>query len=132
LDTINTAGNSSVNQHYSYTDATITEGDIHYRLKQVDIDGRFDYSQVITLRMANDDKPGFTLFPNPASSSVKININNNRYTASLLIYDINGRLLQRQSVNSNSLVNIDKLKQGIYYFVLQDGANRYTKKLIKQ
>ena len=132
LDTINAAGNSSVNQHYTYTDATTMEGNIQYRLKQVDIDGRFDYSQVITLRIATVDKSGFTLFPNPATSSVKISIKDSRNTTSLLIYDINGRLLQQQSVNNNSLVNIDKLKQGIYYFVLQDGASRYTKKLIKQ
>lgn len=131
LDTIKAAGNSSVNQRYTYTDATTMEGNIQYRLKQVDIDGRFDYSQVITLRMATVDKPGFTLFPNPAVSLVKINLSN-RTTASLLIYDISGRLLQQQFVNNNSLVNIDKLKHGIYYFVLQDGANRYTKKLIKQ
>ncbi|HKZ68156.1 MAG TPA: T9SS type A sorting domain-containing protein, partial [Chitinophagaceae bacterium] len=131
LDTMNAAGNSSVNQHYIYTDAAVIEGNIQYRLKQVDIDGRFDYSQVITFRMATADKPGFSLFPNPATSSVKINTSN-RNTASLLIYDINARLLQQQSVNNNSLISIDKLKQGVYYFVLQDGANRYTKKLIKQ
>ena len=133
LDTINAAGNSSVNQHYSYTDAIPMVSNIHYRLKQVDIDGRFDYSQVVSFRITTVGKPGFTLFPNPATSSVKINMNSNTNATALLIYDITGRLLQQQPVNNNSLlVNIDNLKQGIYYFVLQDGANRYTQKVIKQ
>ena len=56
---------------------------IYYRVKLVDIDGKFKYSNVVALRLSQ--KPGVTVWPNPFHSSITISITTERET----VIDIN-------------------------------------------
>lgn len=70
------AGNgSSVKHHqYDFVDTNPTGGlqeseTIYYRIKQIDYDGNFDYSETRTLGAAHETLHAFTLWPNPNSGS---------------------------------------------------------------
>jgi len=67
------SGNSNSTKHYSFTDNSVTSGKYNYRLKQIDNNGRYNYSNVINAEVT---VPGtFALsqnYPNPFNPSTKI------------------------------------------------------------
>ena len=68
------AGNSVQNLHYSYTHRQPAHGNNYYRLKMIDIDGRFTYSPVAVTsnRFA---AVSVNAFPNPVTNLLQLNIN---------------------------------------------------------
>jgi len=73
----------------------------------------------------------FRLFPNPAKKTVKVlNVPSN---CKLDIYDIVGKLVKSENLNGNTDVDISKLENGTYLFVISsDTYGVQTQKLIKQ
>lgn len=68
------AGNSNVQKQYSYSDANLAAGTYYYRLKQVDTDGSFEYSQVVKSEVVGTPTE-FSLsqnYPNPFNPSTAI------------------------------------------------------------
>ncbi|RPI61316.1 MAG: hypothetical protein EHM44_08880, partial [Ignavibacteriales bacterium] len=69
---INGQGTTTESKSYSFTDKDLTEGKYRYRLKQIDFDGSFEYSTVISVELDLPTK--FTLnqnYPNPFNPSTK-------------------------------------------------------------
>ena len=68
------SGNSNSDKHYSFTDNNLQNGTYYYRLKQLDTDGQFSYSDVVKATI--DYTPNsFALsqnYPNPFNPSTKI------------------------------------------------------------
>jgi len=66
-------GNSNSPKEYSFVDSKLTFGTYFYRLKQIDTDGKFEYSQIIEMDF---DKPlNYELeqnYPNPFNPTTKI------------------------------------------------------------
>jgi hypothetical protein len=63
---VNGNGSTTEVQHYSYTDKNLQEGNYTYRLKQVDLDGSFEYSKVVEVELTTPIE--FELsqnYPNP-------------------------------------------------------------------
>ncbi len=70
---INGAGNSTEPQKYSYTDNDLEAGRYEYRLKQIDFDGNYDYSNVVDVEI--NILNSLTLeqnYPNPFNPSTRI------------------------------------------------------------
>ena len=66
-------GNSNSPKKYSFYDPNTPSGKIQYRLKQIDSDGQFEYSEVIEINVNAPDK--FKLYqnyPNPFNPSTTI------------------------------------------------------------
>lgn len=88
------AGNSASSINYAFSDITETATVDFYRLKMIDIDGRFAYSKVIKLSLATA-APAFTLYPNPASDFVVVNLPDiTTGLSTLQLTDIAGRTIQ--------------------------------------
>jgi hypothetical protein len=74
-------------------------------------------------------------YPNPASDFVIIETGDlNPENVSVSIYDITGKLnhVQKTSVNNKVEINVQGLKQGIYFLKIQTADQRKTMKLIKE
>ena len=69
-------GTSLKTNYYVFTDILINEpafiGEVYYRLKQLDYDGKFAYSpiEILHKNSANLNSESFQLFPNPANDGI--------------------------------------------------------------
>jgi hypothetical protein len=132
---INGNGTTTETHVYSYTDRNVKAGTYSYRLKQVDFDGTFEYSNVIE---ADVQSPAiFSLeqnYPNPFNPSTTINF---RLAAdskvNLKIFNVLGQevatLLNNNFVAGSHTVNFNAsgLNSGVYMYRIEatgiDGTN---------
>ena len=70
LRVIDGAGNSSLVLDYETVDKKPYQGVSYYRLKQTDFDGKFEYSQIIVVKMDNYFDSEINIYPNPAKNQV--------------------------------------------------------------
>ena len=112
----------------------------YYRLKMIDLDGRYVYSGSRVVEFDNGDKtPNLQVFPNPASDKVYFTLVgiDKDSEINIDIYDNTGRLVMNKSltyqVNKNILIDNakERLKAGIYNVIISDNnKNRFFKKLV--
>jgi hypothetical protein len=135
-------GTSNSPKKYSYTDASVSSGTYAYRLKQIDNDGAFKYSQETEVTIAVPTK--FSLgqnYPNPFNPTtiIRYDIPNNLdkvLTVSLRVYDIVGRevatLVNEIKEAGSYEVQFDasKFASGVYFYRLKTGNYTAVKKLV--
>lgn len=129
IKTMAGAGNSHHTIEYSYSDANAPAGTILYRLKQTDLDGRFTYSPVVTVKPV---AKGVHLYPNPVQGQFRAEWPGTAKQGVLLVYDAKGVPVKQQKVMTGQLVNGADLKPGSYYLVIQAGGEQYRATMIKQ
>lgn len=90
---------TNVQQFYSFTDVDSDEPVLYYRLRQVDIDGGFAYSNTIALtNHATKNDFSITIFPNPSDGSFQvIKAHGVKGNLAMYISDLGGRLLYEYS-----------------------------------
>jgi alpha-tubulin suppressor-like RCC1 family protein len=126
---IQSSGNSSTIKNYVFSDANATLEKCYYRLKQVDIDGTFEYSNVISI--SNSMIKTINIFPNPSSNY--INVIGAKNNTILRIYSAEGKLIiQQKIVTPNQKINIAQLKSGLYLCAYFVGNNILNTKFKKQ
>ena len=82
-------------QHYSFTDKDVSPGKYQYKLKQIDYDGTFEYSQIVEVEIPFVNE--FSLsqnYPNPFNPSTTVSVWQSAQSAvivTLKVYDILGR-----------------------------------------
>jgi hypothetical protein len=131
-------GTSTVTNDYMYSDLTAIPGVVYYyRLKQVDLDGNFVYSNIVSASLTGDKGFSLTgLYPNPATSQVSIGVISNVNTsAAVRMTDVLGRdVLVKDwalSVGYNTnLFDVSSLAAGTYVVTIQSGAVKATKHLV--
>ena len=76
LGFVNGVGNTTETQSYTFVDETVTSGSYTYRLKQIDFDGTYSYSNEVEVDMAVSDFHLYQNYPNPfnPSTSVKFSV----------------------------------------------------------
>ncbi len=123
-------GNSNSPKYYSYTDNAIeASGKYLYRLKQIDIDGSFEYSDVVEVNLGTPQV--FELkqnFPNPfnPTTSIQFNLPQDGHVR-LSVFNIVGEEV-RELLNNNIAagyhsVNFDasSLNSGLYLYKIEAG-----------
>lgn len=134
------SGNSSTYKNYSYTDRNVPTGKYFYRLKQVDFDGKFNYSNILSVDI--NGSLTFELnqsFPNPSRGSSTITYSIPVKTQVVLaVYDMQGRVIsvlqngERAAGKYAVTVPANLLKPGVYYYKLEAGDFKSTRKMIIQ
>jgi len=124
--------------NYVFSDKVNEPGTYHYKLKQIDYDGSFYYSEVVEVNIFSPTN--FTLFqnyPNPFNPSTKIKYQiPGKDFVTIKIFDVLGNKIA-------SLVNEEKpagsyevyfngtgLPSGLYFYELQTGRFVETRKMI--
>lgn len=126
--------------NYSFKDnlQNNTSSVIYYRLKMVDIDSKYSYSEIRMVRLAavNDSKIKITTFPNPVTNEVRVSIPTEWQEKQVLyeVYNSNGTLVQR--VNNTKAaqvqqINVSSLNAGTYIVKVSNGSETSTSKIIK-
>jgi hypothetical protein len=133
LGRLKAAGNSSTLKSYTYVDKDITVGDHFYRLKQVDFDGKSEYSTVRLVENNSSDKSkGLLIAPNPASDNIHINIRQSREAQTLNIYTVDGRKVYTKNLTAmenEASVSVAAFQAGTYIAELRttNGNVEYSK-----
>jgi hypothetical protein len=135
------AQGSGASASYSFDDAKPFLNTNHYRLKQVDNDGRATHTNIVTLKGQRPITLQLSgLYPNPATASLNLLFNapaNDKI--SIVITDFAGRVVMRQLAGiiagDNKLsLNIAQLSAGSYMIktVSKGGAETLIDKFVKQ
>ncbi len=131
-------GNSNSTKNYSFTDSPTGGSKFQYRLKKIDIDGKFGYSDIVEVEIALPTK--FELaqnYPNPFNPTTVINYNLNKASnVTLKIYNSLGEeiktLVNKRQLTGKYYVtfNASKLSSGIYFYTIHTDDNASVKKMI--
>jgi hypothetical protein len=124
-------GTTTETKSYTYSDQSINSGTYYYRLKQIDFDGSFDYSDVVEVDVFLPSK--FALeqnFPNPFNPSTSIQFSlpvDAQVTIS--VYNLVGEKVAEVAsgnfaVGSHKVTfNANTLTSGIYFYQLDATGN---------
>lgn len=140
-------GNSNSPKEYNYTDKELFVGGsrFQYRLKQVDNDGSFEYSDEIEVEVVPDQFELSQNYPNPFNPSTKIRFSIPNVIASemkqsvlttLKVYDILGNEIatlvneERPAGSYEITFDASKLSSGTYFYKLQAGDFIHTRKMV--
>lgn len=140
-----TKGNGTVftRSNYTFIDPLDAEAQakasIYYRLKQVDYDGQFEYSNTVILKDQNALQDKLEIHPNPFSKELLISFGSNQIFG-YKIYNLNGKLVQQESFNKEltpgkqtPLISIstESLHTGIYFIELNTQNGFIRSKILK-
>jgi hypothetical protein len=101
-------GTTNTKQTYQFTDSQLSEA--YYRLKQVDFDGKSEYSATIKVGESSLVN-SLSIYPNPASDKVTIRTTG---TGTIEIVNNLGQVLITQPAVGTNEINISKLAMGVY------------------
>ncbi|MEP7374414.1 MAG: ELWxxDGT repeat protein [Chitinophagaceae bacterium] len=127
---------------YTLTDPNLTSLGVpvvYYRLRQVDMDGKFKYSAIVTLSIENKNITSIRLYSNPVKSHINLSITS--YQAVKLqwrVTDNIGRIIKAGTYSISAGINllsedIGFVSSGVYYMQLFNGSDlKQTIKVLKQ
>lgn len=111
---------NNLNNNYSFNDNALIKGTVFYRLKLIDQDGKFTYSNTVIIK--SKTAAIFTVFSNPVKNKlVQLQISNvPKNVYSLAICDLTGKILVQKNINYNgvsvseNLVLSNAFARGLY------------------
>ena len=129
-------GNSNSPKDYSFTDASVLSGTYSYRLKQIDIDGQFEYSKIIEVNLGSPKKYELAQnFPNPfnPNTSIKFTLPETG-NVKLTVYNMLGQeiaiLVNGVKEAGTHIINFnaEEFNSGVYiYRIESNGFNEVRK-----
>jgi hypothetical protein len=114
-------GTTSIPIIYSMKDYEPFQGKNYYRLKQVDFDGKFVYSDIVLVNFRNTTTP--LIFPNPAIRGTTISLDiQNLGAGDIYIMDGTGRLVSRFFNDGywDGKIETSQWSQGLYFLQFSD------------
>lgn len=137
---VDSRGNSTVKQTYTYNDELNTSAKIvYYRLKMVDLDGTFEYSKTIAIRIAGSfSAETFSVYPNPFRGDVKVRISSSEdVKATFRLISFDGKEINIRSINISKGENIivlsdyNNIPSGNYILEVTTAADKFISKIVK-
>lgn len=136
ITTVQGAGNSSQELTYSIVDSNPEDGIQYYRLKQTDFDGKYEYSDLVSVQL---NKAGQTkmlnVYPNPATSAVNVAIDRSLFGGHMQIKITNAMgsvVLEETNVSDFTKgLDISGLNNGNYMVEVISGTSVARTILIK-
>ncbi len=125
------AGNSVKINSYDFVDKNFSQT-AYYRLKQVDFDHKYTYSNIVSLEKTKS-KGNFKIYPNPLSSQPFLTVdlsNINQNQATIAVFEANGRLLYQNTEGVGIVkIPVTDWTKGLYLIRLttQDGKTVVSK-----
>lgn len=124
IATVDGAGNSTAALQYTYTDVHPEPGMHYYRLKQVDYNGTFTYSDVVPV-VVQTAQAGW-IFPNPAGDYLEMPPG----TELVRVFNVSGKIVLQQS--GPGYLDIANLPAGTYFARMMSGSTVSTSIFVKQ
>lgn len=111
-------GTTTVTSHYRFTDTKTAVGKTYYRLKQVDFDGEYKYSEIVSVKIKSDQVI-VNIAPNPVKDRTVIRLGaESIINTSLELRSITGQIIRVFKLSDNSTfleIDMSGLSEGIYF-----------------
>jgi hypothetical protein len=131
IGSVPAAGNSSTLRQYSLADNAPNYIN-HYRIKQVDLDGRFSYSKILYVKV--EKASPLQVLQNVVSSNLQYQVDAGFAGSKLEIFDMTGRTVYN-TVTKNGIqqINLSGWSAGKYLIrLIADNGQVYSHQFIKQ
>jgi hypothetical protein len=133
---ISAAGNSADLRTYNFTHTDFAPY-VYYRIKQVDLDGKFDYSAIKLAKRAAGPSFVVNVFPIPMQEDNLLHVSAkgiDKSTMSITMTDITGKVIRHLSYipSSESIkesFDMSPLTPGLYFIEVQNGQGKETFKV---
>lgn len=120
---VKAAGFSNVEKYYNFTDelGDLNADFIIYRIKQIDLNGEFKYSNFVYLNLAKAiTKYQVSVYPNPASSDLKITISNTKGSFDFSFTNAMGQSVMEGTSNNDASIDVSNLPKGVYVITVSN------------
>lgn len=137
LGTVAAKGNSALVNKYSFTDFEIMNSGrekIYYRLVTTDEDGKNSYSNIISLKIKNEDSWQVRLYSNPVHENLGVELSGVKDQVNLSIHELTGKRIYNSQISQNGLISIpfNNASPGVYILVIKSGDKSESIKFIKE
>ncbi|MCS7073369.1 MAG: T9SS type A sorting domain-containing protein, partial [Bacteroidia bacterium] len=128
----NAAGFSNSRVDYEGYDFNPLPGTSYYRLKMVDHDGKYSYSNIVAVNFQSTQE--ITVFPNPVSENLTIQLPKFNENSIVTVYDNIGKMIFSQQYPNTSVIqmNTQTWATGIYILTVKTEQEEFTEKIVKQ
>ena len=108
-------GNSVEKINYSFRDEDPVQGINYYRLRQVDLDGSFLFSEISPVDYRSDNNQ-FDMYPVPANGEISFA---STIPCKLIIYNPSGQIVHEQTCNADeNTIDLYSLTPGLYFYTV--------------
>ena len=127
IDIVDPLEENTLVKTYSFNDRNIfAAGNYYYRIKQVDLDGRYSYSDVIAINVESDssEKYNINIYPNPVINELSVNLYSGLSINELRVdvLDTRGQEVSNHNISHNNMasginnfkLNLSELAGGVY------------------
>jgi hypothetical protein len=127
---VNAAGNSNIPMSYSFIHRQPGNGSHYYRLKMVDQDGKYGYSDIRVLNFGNSSQ--VLLYPNPVTQEATVT--GLEIGDEVCIVSIDGRIeLKHKAKSSTEKISMHQLRSGLHFVqVIREGGVLTVIKITKE
>lgn len=128
------AGNSVTPKDYQWRDSLPVKGINFYRLKQVDLDGKYAYSKVISVKIGGTPLKQVSVYPNPAKDLVNIVAPDGIGILEIGVYNPSGIQVKKYNgfTNGNNIqISVGTLSNGLYTLKIITNKGTEIIKLLK-
>ncbi len=134
---IKSNGNTMQTSYYGFEDVNGFPETSYYRLKMVDADGSFEYSNIISVNGIRDGGDLVDVYPNPIDDVLNVHLEMEAESIKLQIVHVNGAVVLEKEIDvpSNRVITINDLGEipmGIYILRLfEDDIEQVSQKFYK-
>jgi hypothetical protein len=125
-------GNSNAELNYVYNDPNNNKGISNYRLRQVDLDNNFKYSETRSVR-GEEQKNKIIVYPNPSSNGIlNVVFEDANSVRDISLIDMNGRKVKQWNGIANNNIQIVNLTPGLYSLrvIIRETGEQYIEKIV--
>ena len=134
-------GTTSSVSYYQFIDplSSVTDKMLYYRIVQVDVNSKSSNSKIVALKLNGGIIKDMTVFPNPFTSDLRIQITSNKETvATIRINNVSGQQVVNRKVNLQPgenivvLQNLEALMPGLHLMEIITEDGKITQKIMKK
>jgi len=131
---IDAAGNSLQLLDYEHIHHSPVIGDNYYRLKMIDLDGSYEYSDTEVVRFKRSDNR-LTIYPNPTNGEFTVALGvEARHPVQLSVIDATGRMIYTEETilngTQNAIIDLSHVAKGTYLVTVKTDKEQFAKRLI--
>lgn len=132
IDKMKGQGTTFEQQNYSFEHKNPSDGPNYYRLKQIDFDEKFDYSNIVSIDYRKSNS--WRLFPTQSNDGITVDWSNNFSAEAISIYNINGKMIHFETIDTDiqqKYISTQNFPSGTYFLKMQSGRSVSTKRFYK-